>query len=501
MDRIERKRLVSHIPQTAPFLIGLAIAVLVIALDTHTSPLISQKPDEGVYWQSLRAMSAGYHLYEQIFCSQPPLFLLSVYPFYQLFSATIVSARLGVVVLSLLGIPGAYLMGVALAGRPGGIAATVLVAITPMYLQQAHILEAEGPATAFLFLTIGAAFIWWEQPTGRRGLAFATLCAVTLAMGILTKLLDVTAVVPILLLVLVYIWKILHEDSRTLWRSILPIAVGVFAGTIATVIVLAPFLHSLDALLQQVVMFHLAAKRAMIALQSGNIDTLTAFFSANRALTIAAIISIPVTIMGRDWRILPLLAWFLVTLILLTIQVPLWPRHAIVLIPPLIALIALSLKNLPLIPIRKPITWARAAAVLMGLLVLALVLSGIRREYYRYQDLQSASPTAQWMEEVAADLARLTTPNEWTITDVQFAAALASRDTPPWLVDTSFTRVTSGYLTIGELVHAASDPRVRAVVLSKGQFDLPPVASFRPWVQEHFSLRRTYVNGIELWTR
>src|SRR5713226_368378 len=32
--------------------------------------------DEGVYWQSLRAMSAGHLLYQQIFYSQPPFFLL-----------------------------------------------------------------------------------------------------------------------------------------------------------------------------------------------------------------------------------------------------------------------------------------------------------------------------------------------------------------------------------------------------------------------------------------
>ena len=95
-------------------------------------------------------------------------------------SLAVASARLGVISLSLLGIPGAYLMGTALAGRVGGIAAAVLLAITPMYFQQAHALEAEGPAIGLLFLTIGAAFMWWERPTGRSGVAFAMVCAVSL---------------------------------------------------------------------------------------------------------------------------------------------------------------------------------------------------------------------------------------------------------------------------------------------------------------------------------
>src|SRR5262249_6009509 len=47
--------------------------------------------DEGVYWQTLRAMHAGFTLYDQIFYSQPPLFALSVYPLYILFGQSLVA--------------------------------------------------------------------------------------------------------------------------------------------------------------------------------------------------------------------------------------------------------------------------------------------------------------------------------------------------------------------------------------------------------------------------
>src|SRR5579875_2467247 len=49
--------------------------------------------DEGVYWQTLRAMSAGHPLYAQTFYSQPPFFMLSVYPVYALLGGTLWSAR------------------------------------------------------------------------------------------------------------------------------------------------------------------------------------------------------------------------------------------------------------------------------------------------------------------------------------------------------------------------------------------------------------------------
>ena len=481
----------------------MAIALVAITLDIRAAKF-SEIYDEGVYWQSLRAMSAGHHLYRQIFYSQPPLFLLPIYPFYELFGSTITSARVGVATLSLLGLPGAYLMGKALAGRAAGILAMILLVVTPMYFAQAHVLEAEGPATAFLFLTVGSALMWWEHPTGRRGMTFAVLCAVTLSMGIFIKLLDVTAVVPILLLVLARVWDIRHETSPGVWSSLLPIAAAIVAVVITTLIILAPFLETMNALVQQVVMFHLAAKKAMVGSEFGvgNVKKLALFFVANRALSTLALIGVAITVMRRDWRIVPLLAWFLTTLILLRIQVPFWPRHAIVLIPPLIAFVALGLQGLPAIPMRRPIAWQQGAALLMGLLALAVIINNSRRDYYHDQDLRTqAATTGQWMTHIAADVERVTTPDQWIITDAQFVVALANRDTPPWLVDTSVTRVLSGYLTSQDLLQAAADPRVHAIVFATDHFTLAPVSSFHHWVTEHFQLLRTYNTGIELWTR
>ena len=156
-------------------------------------------------------------------------------------------------------------------------------------------------------------------------------------------------------------------------------------------------------------MFHLAAGKAMVGSEFGvgNIKKLALFFVANRALSTLALVGVAITLMRRDWRIVPLLAWFLTTLILLRIQVPFWPRHAIVLIPPLIAFVALGLQGLPAIPLRRPIAWQQGAALLMGLLALAVIINSSRHDYYHYQDLRTqAATTDQWMIQVAADVER-----------------------------------------------------------------------------------------------
>jgi len=454
--------------------------------------------DEGVYWQTLRAMSGGYHLYGQIFFSQPPLFLLSIYPFYALLGSTIVSARIGVAALSLLGLLGAYLMGTALSGRLGGLAAVVILMVTPIYLAQSQALEAEGPATAFLFLTVGAAFLWHERPTGRRAMVFAVICGMTLSLGILLKLLDAIAVIPIVLLVAANIWHVRHETRPCFWANLLPIAAGLVAAVVAALIVSAPFLGSLNALLQQTVTFHLAAEKVQIFPPS--IERLGGFFATNGVLCAVAMIGVIVAILRRDGRIVPLAGWLLATVIVLAIHAPVFQRHTLVLVPPLIAIIALGLNDLPAVTISRPIAWRYRAALLMGSLAAATVLVSIRADYDHYRDLNAlaASPATQW---IAAELDRVTAREQWGITDAQFVAALANRETPPWLTDTSLMRIGSGFLTSGELLQTAADLRVHAVLFANGHFTAAPVAGFHDWVADHFSLTQRYGNGVELWTR
>src|SRR5712691_10859956 len=119
---------------------GVPLALLIIAFGMRLynlgQPFDHDGYDEGVYWQSLLAMRAGYTLYQQIFYSQPPFFLLSTYPIFALFGSTLWSARLGIALVSLVGFLGAYLMGKALSGRLAAIAAMLLMVVDPLYFSQ-----------------------------------------------------------------------------------------------------------------------------------------------------------------------------------------------------------------------------------------------------------------------------------------------------------------------------------------------------------------------------
>src|SRR5713101_7606872 len=153
--------------------------------------------DEGVYWQTLRSMSAGNTLYQHIFYSQPPFFILSTFPGYLLFGSSLWSARLAIALVSLLGLLGAFLLGMALSGRLGAIAAMLLLIVNPLYLAQSQTIEAEVSSTAFSLLAMGLAYLWWEHPEGTRSLFYAALTGITVTLSMLCKLLSVSVLVPI----------------------------------------------------------------------------------------------------------------------------------------------------------------------------------------------------------------------------------------------------------------------------------------------------------------
>src|SRR5260370_30704556 len=184
-------------------LLPLAIAMRLYHLGL---PFDRDSYDEGVYWQSLRAMGTGHALYGDIFYSQPPFFLLSTYPLYALVGASLWSARLGIAVVSLFGLVGALLLGKALSGRLGALAALLLAVVDPLFLAQSQTIQAEASSVAFSLLAIGLAFYWWKYPLGRRGLLLAILTGVTVALSIMCKLLGVALLVPVVLLMVARLW-------------------------------------------------------------------------------------------------------------------------------------------------------------------------------------------------------------------------------------------------------------------------------------------------------
>lgn len=523
----KRTRLVANFRWQTLLMWGVVVALVIIAIAMRLYkldvPFDRDGYDEGVYWQSLRAMAAGHVLYRDIFYSQPPAFLLSTFPGYVLFGSTLWSARLGITLVSLLGLPGAFLLGRVLGRRLGAVVALLLLIVNPVYLAESQTIQAEVSSTAFSLLAVGLAYTWWEQPEGIVGLCWAALTGIAVAVGILCKLLSVSCLVPIVMLMLARTWQGWQKRSGARRLPLVPIFVGTGACILTALLFLLPFLSSYQNLASAVITLHTKAGAVFASSQKGNLSLIIKALISWLSLT--ALFGTVAALLRRDWRVIPLIAWLLVTFYLLWRQVPLFQHHLIALVPPLIGLAVMGIGNSR--------TWksltgynlirgkgksvaadrgsqAGSTSILENImtwvaLILILITVGLAirqdRQYYRSDAYMATDQQTQQELRVAADLRGAITPGQLVITDAQFIAGLADRDTPPSLVDTSSVRIESGYLSLTQLEDAASQSQVHAVLFYTGRLGAPETAPFHEWVAQHFRLLHTYGKGQELWVR
>jgi hypothetical protein len=457
--------------------------------------------DEGVYWQSLRAMSGGHVLYQQIFYSQPPFFLFSIFPTFMLLGQTLAAARLGIALVSLLGLAGAFLLGKAVSGRVGAIAALLLLIMDPLYLRESQTIQAEAPSAALSLLAVGLIYLWWERPDDAAGICLAVLSAVALALSILSKLLVVSTLVPVALLMLARVWQIWQQAPEERLRRASSLIAGIVAFIITFAILILPFAGSFQQFWHGVVTFHTSAGIAFKDTQSGNLALIGHMVISLTSL--AALYGTIVALLRRDWRVLPLLAWFLATILFLWQYTPLMSHHLVALVPPLVALAAIGIGPLPDISIDiKNIIHARTLLPLVALLLILIASiqggSNILQYYHVQQNTSDALTTQQ--NKVIKDLQSVTQPDQLVVTDAQFITAQANRNTPPELVDTSSVRIATGYVTFQQLVQATEQPQVRAVLFYTGRL-AREIPAFHTWVSQHFRLLKRYSSGKELWVK
>lgn len=514
---------------------GLFAVILVVALVMRLYslevPFDRDSYDEGVYWQSLRAMSAGGVLYQDVFYSQPPFFLPAIYPFYLLFGQTLWAARMGIVIYSLLGFFGAFLLGKALAGRRGALMASFLLLIDPLYLFESQTLQAEMPAISLSLIAVGLAFLWWQQPTGWRGLCLAFLTTCCLTLSVAAKLLTVPAIIPIALLAVAHIWRTFRQPGeKRLLANLLPLFVAAGASILTALAVLLPFIQAFPQMWDTVVTFHhvaavehaeqLHSSRTLFKASLKPIPGSTTPLG-NRTSGLFPAVALAgtcIAIWRRDWRVLPLLGWLLATLYLLYRQLPLFPHHIVAITPPAIALVICGftpVRPAQMIPawlpnpawLSKLATWFSSPRLRHGLLLalLACILGAAAfnayslNRYYRLTNAMVVSDEVQLNNRIARDLEEVLEPERLVITDALFIAGLADADTPPALVDISSVRISSDYVTTEQLIQEASQPEVQAVLYASNRLHQLP--EFYEWVRENCRMVQSYGENMELWVK
>ena len=426
-------------------LAGLAIVAIAMRAWFLAGPQIDY--DEGVYWQSLRALAAGHPLFSSVYSSQPPGFLLLLTPFYDMFGHSLPGARAGVAFFSLLGVGAAYVAMSQVAGRGSGIAAVAILIADPLYLRQSVTLQADGPALAIALCAVAIAAVGREEEDRWRIFTAAAAGAV-LGVACMVKLLALPAALPLLLLLMPS-------------RARLAAAAGGGLGAIA--LLLVPFAGELGLVAQQSIGLHLGGTAGSLT-NIGGLCTL-----ARWELPLALAGALAAAFHRPRSALLMAGGWLGLAVFALAFIHPLWPHHLVAVSVPLALLAAPLMASIP-----APRFVAGGAATLAAAFAcVAIVLS------------QQQPPAGAAIERIA----QLTRPNQEVITDDQFGAALADRSTPPELVDTSFVRIRSGDLTLADVEGIARRDRVPVLVLATGR--LAQLTGLDHWASSAYPKRET----------
>ncbi len=496
----------------------LLACVCAVALVLRVWPLGggSIEYDEGVYWQSLRAMAAGHPLFSSVFSSQPPGFLLGIYPLYMIFGQTLASARFAVVLYSLVAIVAIYVAGRAIAGRTAGLLAAVMLAADPLYLSMSHTLEAETPALAWEIVCLALAASAMRG-TSRRRWILAAASGMALGIGMMTKLLDVVAVVPVgLFLAQPLLGSALQPKREVRWpaRSLMiervrltwPALALFVAGALGSlVLLLLPFLTHLGAVYDQSVRFHIVAASLSLGIRH-NLQLMIQSSAYPVLSGIVVALALALILASRrfsSWIVLPPIVWLAATFVVLVRQQPLFIHHLVSLAPPLalsIAVVIVSMWNaltasaqaLGRVATARSVGPVALVALSAGIVLLSLIIN-------IPNDLAAAQPLAPDRLTMVAALRAASLPQDTVVTDDQFLAALADRDVPPQLVDTSSVRITSGYLTASQIETIITSTDTRYVLFASGRFDAIP--GFRAWITGHFTRVADFGQGRALYIK
>jgi hypothetical protein len=472
---------VSRRPATLAAELLVLLGLLLVALQLRLANVehYSGSFDEGIRMQQLLLMELGFRPFRDIFASQGPLLLDALFPLYLLFGQTLGAARLGVSALSMLGIVGAWW-----ALRPfhplAGLAAASLLTLSPGYLENSRLALAEVPSLTPCLWAVGCAVRW------QRGGRAAWLVAAGLlgAVGVLVKPMALPIVAPLAALALL---------RRPLRVRAVALAVG------AAALLAASVLAALD--LARVVEV-LGGYRGG-AQGSPGADLAENLLLVRKVLAAEGVGFLALAAVGagvglyRRSAATALLAWPLVGGALFAAYTDLADKHVVYLVPPLALLGGLAVGALADIAPRWRQTRDRRllARAALGLLALASYAWSAPRLWHADRELRNDADERARRDYVGtreqADLiAAVTSPSEFVLTDNPIAAYYARRPVPPWLVDTSGTRVEAGSLTPEVAIREAE--RFRPVVVGTVRRRLGKLDGFERWLQADYRIVKTY---------
>jgi 4-amino-4-deoxy-L-arabinose transferase-like glycosyltransferase len=415
------------IGETAVLAALLAVLGVLFARNLHTAPVY----DEGVYLASLDALRHGDTLGSEVFASQPPGFYLLLRLVGEFSGQSLIDARIGFLLVALVGCAAAYAVGRALAGVTGGLIAAGLVAILPPFAAEAIRIDADVPAVTFTLVSLALA-VWAEK---LRSMWLAAAAGAAFAVAISVKLDALVALVPLAVLVAI---------RRPAWRLVVAALAG--AGLVTAAYLIA-YAGVLGELWNSVVSFHRDARSYPSPIPNAHVIGHFLDFRTPSAWLVVLGLVASVLAWRRTRSTWWLWAWPLAAGLFLLWQRPLFEHHLVLLCAALGTAAGVALGRLPTVA---------------GVVVLVGVAFGAAQQFHRIGlQVTTEPPELRWGAE------RLRGCQQPVASDQPIVAFEAGRRVPGQLVDTSLVRLATPSLPPSEVLRLVDREGVSAVYASR----------------------------------
>jgi hypothetical protein len=387
--------------------------------------------DEGVYLASLDVLRHGGRLGHDLFASQPPGFYALLELIGSIAGTSVNAVRLGFLVVSLLGVMGAWLLGRELAGAIGGLFVAGVYATSNALAAGAVVVEADEAAVAIAVLALAAFAVATRRDHPVWAVAAGALAVAAASVKLLAPPLFLGAI------------GLAFAGERRARRLALAAGGG---GAAAAVLALA-YRHALPAIWSGAVTFQLDRGHDVAAnwrTLRGILDSHAVFIWLVAAGVVAAVLAV------RDREALGLWLAVPASVVFLLSRPAVLEHHRVLLAAALALAAGVALARLPV----------RFAAAPMVLLIGA----GLSQQWIR---LHSSKPTPHYQTWAASQLRSRTDSSELVATDMPIVAHLANRRLPGQLVDTSLARFGAGSLTDAGVLRLLDRDRIRVVVAGR----------------------------------
>lgn len=380
-----------------------------------------QDTDEGVYLTTFLLIHHGHPAYKQTFFSQPPGFLLSVYPGFILFGQSLQAARLTIGLWSLLSLLAIIWIGIELKNPWSGIFMLGILYLIPSYITQIITFQSDGLISAFSLISLAFAFKFMNT----KHFGWFIFSIIFFNLSFWTKY-DFFLIVPFLVILFV----LLRNKSLKPKDIVIMVLISVVISLLFFLFFIIPFG------IKDIVTNTLSLRLAASSLPTSPLSIFKYLIQDIPSLLVV-IGTIIICVLRKDslhFPFLPILVWAGTIFIVFLFYRPLFPHHMVMFIVP--ATLFFSLAAAAWLKIYKKIY--------IPIILCVLVFAIINNVLLLLKTPNTILNTEQ--QQLISIIDQYTQKKDSIVTDEEILYGASNRFPPPQLSDVSHVRISSGNL-------------------------------------------------------